>query len=347
MTTMMRASTTSAASTSAAARAGAVRAAPAMRAAAPAPRAGLFSRATSGSKPKAAKAAAKATKKVLVPKKGTVRPAQQFKVNLTGVQSKKASGFDVTLGFTKANELFVGRLAMLGFSFACLGEIITGKGAIAQLGFETGISPVDADGLILGLIGFNLIAAFFPASGKFVVEQEEEAAASSKEKVGFFKDGDDKLFKGGFGFTKDNELFVGRMAQLGFAASLIGELYTGDPFSPFFWHLWLWAGSRPGARGGGTSGPRGGTGGGGPRRLPRREFAAHCDRWALPRVSLSGGPEHRMVPEEPFIQWNRPFNGTRSLEPGILLSQDSLQQCCNRLCLWPPRPPILTLAARG
>merc|ERR1719390_539189 len=203
---MMRASTTSAASTSAAARAGAVRAAPAMRAAAPAPRAGLFSRATSGSKPKAAKAAAKATKKVLVPKKGTVRPAQQFKVNLTGVQSKKASGFDVTLGFTKANELFVGRLAMLGFAFA----------------------PLGADGLILGLIGFNLIAAFFPASGKFVVEQEEEAAASSKDKVGFFKDGDDKLFKGGFGFTKDNELFVGRMAQLGFAASLIGELYTGD-----------------------------------------------------------------------------------------------------------------------
>merc|ERR1712118_22583 len=148
-------------------------------------------------------------------------------VNLTWVQSKKASGFDVTLGFTKANELFVGRLAMLGVSFACLGEIITGKGAIAQLGFETGISPVDADGLILGLIGFNLIAAFFPASGKFVVEQEEEAAASSKEKVGFFKDGDDKLFKGGFGFTKDNELFVGRMAQLGFAASLIGEVITG------------------------------------------------------------------------------------------------------------------------
>merc|ERR1712094_60641 len=106
-------------------------------------------------------------------------------------------GFDVTWGFTKANELFVGRLAMLGFAFATLGEIITGKGAIAQLGFETGISPVDADGLILGLIGF-------------------------------FKDGDDKLFKGGFGFTKDNELFVGRMAQLGFAASLIGELYTGD-----------------------------------------------------------------------------------------------------------------------
>ena len=123
---------------------------------------------------------------------------------------------------------------------------------------------------------------------------------SSKEKVGFFKDGDDKLFKGGFGFTKDNELFVGRMAQLGFAASLIGELYTGDPFSPFFWHLWLWAGSRPGARGGGTSGTRSGTGGGPRRPLPRREFAAHCDLVVLlcPESLLSGGPEHRMVPEQ-------------------------------------------------
>lgn len=31
----------------------------------------------------------------------------------------------------------------------------------------------------------------------------------------------------GFGFTKENELFVGRLAQLGFAASLIGEGVTG------------------------------------------------------------------------------------------------------------------------
>jgi len=31
----------------------------------------------------------------------------------------------------------------------------------------------------------------------------------------------------GFGFTKENELFVGRVAQLGFAASLIGETLTG------------------------------------------------------------------------------------------------------------------------
>jgi len=31
----------------------------------------------------------------------------------------------------------------------------------------------------------------------------------------------------GFGFTKENELFVGRVAQLGFAAALIGEAVTG------------------------------------------------------------------------------------------------------------------------
>jgi hypothetical protein len=31
----------------------------------------------------------------------------------------------------------------------------------------------------------------------------------------------------GFGFTKENELFVGRVAQLGFAAALVGEAVTG------------------------------------------------------------------------------------------------------------------------
>jgi hypothetical protein len=40
------------------------------------------------------------------------------------------------LGFTKENELFVGRAAMLGFAFSLIGELLTGKGALAQLGYE-------------------------------------------------------------------------------------------------------------------------------------------------------------------------------------------------------------------
>lgn len=49
--------------------------------------------------------------------------AQQFQVRLG-----KNTTVPLTLGFTKSNELFVGRLAMLGFASACVGEVISGKG---------------------------------------------------------------------------------------------------------------------------------------------------------------------------------------------------------------------------
>jgi len=42
--------------------------------------------------------------------------------------------------FSTPNELFVGRMAQLGFAFALIGETVTGKGALAQLKFETGMS---------------------------------------------------------------------------------------------------------------------------------------------------------------------------------------------------------------
>lgn len=53
--------------------------------------------------------------------------AQQFQVRLG-----KNTTVPLTLGFTKSNELFVGRLAMLGFAFACIGEVISGKGCEAS-----------------------------------------------------------------------------------------------------------------------------------------------------------------------------------------------------------------------
>jgi hypothetical protein len=34
------------------------------------------------------------------------------------------------------NELFVGRAAMLGWAFGLLGEVITGRGFLSQLGYE-------------------------------------------------------------------------------------------------------------------------------------------------------------------------------------------------------------------
>jgi len=151
--------------------------------------------------------------------------AQQFNVGLT-----EKKGVKVALGFTKSNELFVGRMAMLGVASSIIGELLTGKGALAQLGYETGLPIGDIDGIILGVIGFNLIAALLPTKGRFVADdaelEERPAGVLQDPKISVL---DYKRFFGinGFGFTKANELFVGRMAQLGFAISLIGEALTG------------------------------------------------------------------------------------------------------------------------
>ncbi|CAI5501699.1 unnamed protein product [Closterium sp. Naga37s-1] len=129
-------------------------------------------------------------------------------------------------GFTKANELFVGRVAMLGFAASLLGEAVTGQGILSQLNLETGIPITEAEPLLLFFIAFTVLGAIggLGDRGRFVDDEPAGPLVnpgSFKSALGLSEDG--PLF----GFTKANELFVGRMAQLGFAASLIGEVVTG------------------------------------------------------------------------------------------------------------------------
>ncbi|CAI5478553.1 unnamed protein product [Closterium sp. Yama58-4] len=129
-------------------------------------------------------------------------------------------------GFTKANELFVGRVAMLGFAASLLGEAVTGQGILSQLNLETGIPITEAEPLLLFFIAFTVLGAIggLGDRGRFVDDEPAGPPVkpgSFKAALGLSEDG--PLF----GFTKANELFVGRMAQLGFAASLIGEVVTG------------------------------------------------------------------------------------------------------------------------
>lgn len=77
-------------------------------------------------------------------------------------------------GFTKANELFVGRLAQLGIAFSIIGEIITGKGALAQLNIETGVPISEIEPLVLFNVIFFFVAAINPGTGKFVTTDDEE-----------------------------------------------------------------------------------------------------------------------------------------------------------------------------
>ncbi|CAI5516421.1 unnamed protein product [Closterium sp. Naga37s-1] len=129
-------------------------------------------------------------------------------------------------GFTKANELFVGRVAMLGFAASLLGEAITGAGILSQLNIETGIPITETEPLLLFFITFTVLGAIggLGDRGRFVDDEPvgpPVKPGSVKAALGLSEDG--PLF----GFTKANELFVGRLAQLGFAASLIGEVITG------------------------------------------------------------------------------------------------------------------------
>ena len=59
----------------------------------------------------------------VISNKGEGVAAQQFQLPLG-----KNTTVPLTLSFTKSNELFVGRMAMLGFAAACIGEVITGQG---------------------------------------------------------------------------------------------------------------------------------------------------------------------------------------------------------------------------
>ena len=59
-------------------------------------------------------------------------------------------------------------------------ELLTGKGALAQLGYEVGLPTFQVDGVIAALVLFNLAAAFLPASGTFVPEEQEAIKATPK-----------------------------------------------------------------------------------------------------------------------------------------------------------------------
>lgn len=84
---------------------------------------------------------------------------------------KKFLGISSGFGFTKANELFVGRAAQLGFAASLIGETFTGKGPLAQFGLETGVPVTEAEPLLLAFIAFTFLAAINEGTGKFIKEE--------------------------------------------------------------------------------------------------------------------------------------------------------------------------------
>ncbi|CAI5458951.1 unnamed protein product [Closterium sp. Yama58-4] len=73
-------------------------------------------------------------------------------------------------GFTKANELFVGRVAQLGFAASMIGEVITGRGALAQLNIDIGLLVWELEPLLFASISF-FVAAINLGTVKFINDE--------------------------------------------------------------------------------------------------------------------------------------------------------------------------------
>lgn len=121
--------------------------------------------------------------------------------------------------FTRRREIFMARTAMAGFLSLQVGEILTGEGIFGQISSLTG-APKPVVGLfLLGTIVNNAITAAHPSSPTFSKENQSDVA--KRNKLGA------QQFISKPGFTKRNELNVGRVAMLGWAAAIVGELATG------------------------------------------------------------------------------------------------------------------------
>lgn len=52
-----------------------------------------------------------------------------------------------------SNNIVSGRVAMLGFAYALLGEVLDGKGLLAQIGYDTSVDHGGMDGFFLFVVG--------------------------------------------------------------------------------------------------------------------------------------------------------------------------------------------------
>lgn len=129
-------------------------------------------------------------------------------------------------GFTKENETFVGRIAMLGTFGTVLVEAYTGNGALAQFDLETGLKLWETEDLLLAQISFILFLAVsgFATGGKFI----SDPASLSPVKPGNWREAFGLTADGPIlGFFPENELFIGRLAMIGFAGTTLVEAFTG------------------------------------------------------------------------------------------------------------------------
>jgi len=144
--------------------------------------------------------------------------------------------------FTRRREIFIGRIAILGFVAACFIEALypTHPNIMQQFAGVANMAGIPIStgqvALLLGLTFlYNTIPALSPDSPTWSRENQEDVAKRPPGPPGqWVSPLNFTQFFGvsRWGFTKANELFNGRMAMLGFAAALAHQLVLGGLNGP-------------------------------------------------------------------------------------------------------------------
>jgi photosystem II protein len=142
--------------------------------------------------------------------------------------------------FTRRREVFIGRLAIIGIVAAGFWEwflpshpniLLQVSGALNLAGLPAG--PAAALAIIGFIAGYNALEGLAPGSPTFSRENQEDVARRRPGPPNDQFQGIGQLLGiSGWGFSKANEVFNGRMAMIGFAAAILQQLRLGGLYGP-------------------------------------------------------------------------------------------------------------------
>ncbi|PSC74116.1 hypothetical protein C2E20_2633 [Micractinium conductrix] len=124
----------------------------------------------------------------------------------------------MTPAFTRRREHVVGRVAALGFAFGLMGELLTGVGPITQLHYETGLSFRVIYTALLVLAGFGLVGGLRPGSPTYDNRNLYDASKRTSPP---------NPVREPRRFLMQNEVYIGRLAMVGFAGAVALEYLWG------------------------------------------------------------------------------------------------------------------------